>query len=102
MSNDFISSYTHPLEVIRNQCVSALLRGRVFIDATERLLFSYRSGYAEARIYTRQFGWKCELVCEKKRTREFFYSKRIMQIFFTLFLTKFKILKNFTSCLQKF
>ena len=42
----------------------------------KRLLFSYQSSYAEARIYTRQFGWKCEFVCKKSRGRELIYSKR--------------------------
>ena len=41
----------------------------------KRLLFSYQSGYVEARIYTRQFGWKCEFVCKKSRERELIYSK---------------------------
>ena len=39
----------------------------------KRLLFSYQSSYAEARIYTRQFGWKCEFVCKKTRGRELIY-----------------------------
>ena len=55
--------------LIRNQFVSALFGGRVIIDAAKRLLFSYRGGYAEVRIYTRQFGWKCEFVC-KNLTKE--------------------------------
>ena len=41
-----------------------MLEGRFFTDAAKRLLFSYRSMYAEARIYTRQFDRKCELVCK--------------------------------------
>ena len=45
-----------------------------FIDNAERLLFSYRSVYAEARIYTRQLGCKCELVCKKINKREGIYS----------------------------
>ena len=47
-----------------------------FIDKAERLLFSYRSVYAEARIYTRRFGCKCELVCKKLNKREEIYSKK--------------------------
>ena len=47
-----------------------------FTDNAERLLFSYRSVYAEARIYTRRFGCKCELVCKKLNKREEIYSKR--------------------------
>ena len=36
-----------------------------FIDKAEHLLFPYQSVYAEARIYTRQLGCKCELVKKK-------------------------------------
>ena len=56
--------YTNIFRHTRNQCVSSLFAGCVFIDNAERLLFSYQSVYAEARIYTRQFGWKCEFVCK--------------------------------------
>ena len=72
----FIPCYTNTLELIRNQCVPTLLWGRGFTDNAERLLFSYRSVYAEARIYTRRFGCKCELVCKKLNKREEIYSKK--------------------------
>ena len=39
-----------------------------FIDNAERLLFSYQSVYAEARIYTRRFGCK-KLNYERKFIR---------------------------------
>ena len=48
--------YTNKFRHIRNQCVSSLFGDRAFIDNAERLLLSYQSVYAEARIYTRQFG----------------------------------------------
>ena len=56
--------YTNIFKQIRNQCVSSLFGDRAFIDNAERLLLSYQSVYAEARIYTRQFGWRCEFVCK--------------------------------------
>ena len=56
--------YTNKFRHIRNQCVSSLFGDRAFIDNAERLLLSYQSVYAEARIYTRQFGWRCEFVCK--------------------------------------
>ena len=43
------------LELVRNQCVSTLFGGRFFTGAAKRLMFSYRSMDAEARIYTGQF-----------------------------------------------
>lgn len=63
LSIDFTFVY-NMFRHIRNKCVSSLFGGRVFIDNAERLLFSYQSVQAEARIYTRQFGWKCEFVCK--------------------------------------
>ena len=47
-----------------------------FIDNAERLLFSYQSVYAEARIYTRRFGCKCKFVCKILKKREIIYSKK--------------------------
>ena len=72
----FILLYTNTFRHTRNQCVSALLWGRVFIDSAKRLLFCYQSVYSEPRIYTRRFGCKCKFVCKILNKRELIYLKK--------------------------